>query len=87
VAASIFALGWKKIFTTETPVSDWLSKDLEDYVRQTLSPDRLSKHALFDVDRVIGLVDGLYHTARDHTYANKVLSLIVFQEWYELYMM
>jgi asparagine synthase (glutamine-hydrolysing) len=69
------------------PVSDWLSKDLEDYVRQTLSPDRLSKHALFDVDRVIGLVDGLYHTARDHTYANKVLSLIVFQEWYELYMM
>jgi asparagine synthase (glutamine-hydrolysing) len=69
------------------PVSDWLSKDLEDYVRQTLSPDRLSKHALFDVDRVIGLVDGLYHTARDHTYTNKVLSLIVFQEWYELYMM
>ena len=25
VAASIFAPGWKKIFITETPVSDWLS--------------------------------------------------------------
>ena len=25
VAASIFALGWKKIFTTPTPASDWLS--------------------------------------------------------------
>jgi asparagine synthase (glutamine-hydrolysing) len=69
------------------PVSDWLSKDLEAYVRQTLSPERLRKHGLFDIDRVIGLVDGLYHTARDHTYANKVLALIVFQEWYELYMM
>ena len=25
VAASILAPGWKKIFTTDTPVSDWLS--------------------------------------------------------------
>lgn len=69
------------------PVADWLLSDLQDYVRQTLSAERLGKHGFFDGRRVQDLVDGFYRGGRSHTYANKVLSLIVFQEWYELYMM
>lgn len=67
------------------PVAKWLLNDLEDYVRQTLSADRLNKHGIFDVPSVQHLVDGLYQGNQDYTYANKILALIVFQEWYELY--
>jgi asparagine synthase (glutamine-hydrolysing) len=68
------------------PVTQWLRRDLEPYVRETLGPERLSRHGLFDAHRVHALVDGLYRGEHDHTYVNKILSLIVFQEWYELYM-
>jgi asparagine synthase (glutamine-hydrolysing) len=69
------------------PVSDWLLHGLEGYVRQTLHPARLAKHALFDVDRVQALVDELYRGQHDYRFVNKVLSLVVFQEWHDLYMM
>ena len=69
------------------PVAHWLAHDLEPYVRDTLCSERLSKHGLFDTARVGRMVDRLYREEHDHTYVNKVLSLIVFQEWYELYMM
>jgi asparagine synthase (glutamine-hydrolysing) len=68
------------------PVSEWLRHDLKDYVRETLSQQRLNRHGLFDVARVRELVDELYQDGSDYTLANKVFSLIVFQEWYELYM-
>jgi asparagine synthase (glutamine-hydrolysing) len=55
--------------------------------RQTLSPARLSKHALFDSDRVQALVDELYRGQRDYRFVNKVLALVVFQEWHDMYMM
>ncbi len=69
------------------PVAEWLRRDLERYVRETLSQERLSKHGIFDIARVQELVDGFYRGQHDHHYANKLLSLLVFQEWYELYMM
>ena len=69
------------------PVTDWLLHGLEDYVRQTLSPARLSKHALFDSDRVQALVDELYRGQHDYRFVNKVLALVVFQEWHDMYMM
>ncbi len=68
------------------PISEWMRHDLKDYVRQTLSPERLSRHGLFNATRVQALVDELYQEGSDYTHANKVFSLIVFQEWYELYM-
>jgi asparagine synthase (glutamine-hydrolysing) len=69
------------------PITEWLLGDLEDYVRETLSAERLRRHGLFN-ERLVGeLVDGLYaHEAADYRHVNKVFSLIVFQEWYELYM-
>jgi asparagine synthase (glutamine-hydrolysing) len=67
------------------PITRWLLHDLEDYVRQTLSPERLRKHGFFQANSVQTLVDGLYQGSQDYTYINKVLALIIFQEWYELY--
>jgi asparagine synthase (glutamine-hydrolysing) len=68
------------------PITQWLLRDLEAYVRDTLSPQRLSKHGLFRSEYVQGLVDGLYGNQSDHLAVNKVYSLLVFQEWYDLYM-
>lgn len=65
------------------PVNAWLMRGLEDYVRQTLSPRALRGHGLFRIQRIQRLIDEFYAGRREH--ANKVLSLLAFQEWYELY--
>jgi asparagine synthase (glutamine-hydrolysing) len=68
------------------PVTQWFLNDLQDYVRATLSPERLAHHGFFRQDEVNRLIDRLYQPGSDHTHVNKVLALVVFQEWYELYM-
>jgi asparagine synthase (glutamine-hydrolysing) len=68
------------------PITEWLSGELEPYVRDVLSKERLAKHQLFDADAVTNLVNKLYLDKCDYTHVNKVFALVVFQEWYELYM-
>jgi asparagine synthase (glutamine-hydrolysing) len=68
------------------PVTEWVLTDLEPWVRDTLSPERLAFHGLFDQVRVGQLVDRLYQSGADYTEVNKVLALVIFQEWYELYL-
>jgi asparagine synthase (glutamine-hydrolysing) len=68
------------------PVTEWMLNDLEDYVRETLSAARVAMHGLFRQDRVDALVNRLYEPGSDYTHVNKVLALIVFQEWYEMYL-
>jgi asparagine synthase (glutamine-hydrolysing) len=68
------------------PITEWLLRDLEPYVRQTLSDERLRQHGLFNADRIRSIVDDLYQTGGDYTKVNKIFSLVVFQEWYDLYM-
>lgn len=68
------------------PITQWLLRDLEGYVRDTLSPQRMGKHGLFQAGYVQGLVDGLYRNKSDYQAVNRVYSLLVFQEWYDLYM-
>jgi asparagine synthase (glutamine-hydrolysing) len=65
------------------PVNTWLLQNLEDYVRQTLSAAQLSQHGLFEAAFVQRLLAELYAGQTGH--ANKVLSLLAFQEWYTLY--
>ena len=48
------------------------------------SPERLALHGMFDADAVDALVARLYRDGSDYHDANRVLALIVFQEWYEL---
>jgi asparagine synthase (glutamine-hydrolysing) len=68
------------------PVAGWLRGELEPYVRQTLSAERLAGPGVFEPRRVQGLLDGFYRSEPSHLIANKVLALLVFQEWYDLYM-
>lgn len=68
------------------PVTDWMLGDLQPYVRDTLSADRLRRHGFFRPDRVEALIDRLYRPGADYRDVNRVLGLLVFQEWYDLYM-
>jgi asparagine synthase (glutamine-hydrolysing) len=67
------------------PVTQWVQGALEPWVRETLSPERLAIHGLFDPLSVHALVERVYHEASDYRDVNKVLALLVFQEWYEMY--
>jgi asparagine synthase (glutamine-hydrolysing) len=68
------------------PVTDWIRAGLEPYVRDTLSPSRLSRHGLFNPVAVQALIDGVYADGGGHTGANKLLVLLTFQEWHDLYL-
>jgi asparagine synthase (glutamine-hydrolysing) len=68
------------------PVTQWVQGELQPWVRETLSPARLAKHGIFDADRVRELVDGVYEQGADYTAVNRVLALVIFQEWYEMYL-
>lgn len=68
------------------PVVNWFRSELAGYVRETLSPARLRKHNLFDQAKVNELIEILESSNSDYHDANRILCLVVFQEWYELYM-
>ena len=68
------------------PVTQWFQRDLEVYVRATLSPDRLSLHRLFQQQQVDALVERLYRPGSDYHDVNRVMALVIFQEWFELYL-
>jgi asparagine synthase (glutamine-hydrolysing) len=65
------------------PVTEWLSGDLEGYVRETLSEDRLRRHGIFNSKHVQKLIDA---GNKDYRHVNKVFALLVFQEWFDLYL-
>lgn len=68
------------------PVTQWMLNDLGPYVRETLSTERLDAHGFFNPARVASLIDRLNQPGADYTDVNRVLALVVFQEWYDLYM-
>jgi asparagine synthase (glutamine-hydrolysing) len=68
------------------PITQWMQNDLQRYVRDTLHPRRLQLHGFFQPQVVAKLLDAVYTKACDYHIVNKVYSLLVFQEWYELYM-
>lgn len=68
------------------PITQWMQGDLQSWVRDTLHPARLAVHGMFDPLAVCRLVDSLYRPGADYTVVNKVLALVIFQEWYEMYL-
>ena len=62
-----------------------MSSHLEGYVRGVLSAERLSRHGLFAMREVQHLIEQMYAHRGDYRHANKVMALIIFQEWYDLY--
>ena len=68
------------------PVTRWILGDLQGWVRDTLTPERLAIHGLFEPARVRTVVDRLYEPGADYRDVNRVLALVIFQEWYEMYL-
>ena len=68
------------------PVTQWVLGDLRPWVEETLTRERLAAHGLFDATRVRRLVDRLDDPGADYTTVNKVLALVIFQEWYDMYL-
>ncbi len=65
------------------PVNGWLVRRLQAYVRETLGPSQLAQHGLFNTEVVTQWIEEFYAGREQH--ANKILSLLAFQEWYQLY--
>jgi asparagine synthase (glutamine-hydrolysing) len=68
------------------PVTQWVLSDLQSYVRETLGPVRMREHGLFRQEAVDAFVDRIYRQDADYRDVNKVLGLVAFQEWYDLYL-
>lgn len=68
------------------PITQWVFGGLEPWVRQTLAPERLALHGLFDPHCVNALVERVYAPGADYRTVNKALALVIFQEWYEIYL-
>jgi len=68
------------------PITPWVLGHLQPWVRETLSPERLRLHGLFDSAQVQRLIDQLREPGADYIAVNRVLVLAIFQEWYELYL-
>ncbi len=77
---------WREKEGFVMPVADWLRRDLVEYVRDALSPARVGRVGVFDAGAVTRVVDGFYGGDGDHRFANKVLALLLFHEWYDLYL-
>jgi asparagine synthase (glutamine-hydrolysing) len=68
------------------PITQWVMGGLQPWVRATLAPERLALHGLFEPDRVGAMVDRVYAPGADYRTVNKALALVIFQEWYEMYL-
>ena len=66
------------------PVNQWLGSWLFDYAARALAPERLRVHGFFDPAAVGGLLDRF--RAGETRLANRVLNLLCFQVWHEIYM-
>ncbi len=66
------------------PVNQWLQGWLFDYAKEALQPAELDRHNLFDKTEVAGILDRFQ--GGDANLANKILSLLSFQVWHDIYM-
>ena len=66
------------------PVNQWLNSWLFDYAREALSAPNLGQHGLFDPSAVDQLLTRFH--GGEQRLANKVLSLLCFQIWHQIYM-
>lgn len=66
------------------PVNQWLQGWLFEYAKQALAPSELKRHSLFSSREVSTLLDRFQ--GGEANLANKILSLLCFQVWYDIYM-
>lgn len=65
------------------PVNQWLGQDLFGFACETLNQRQLAKHDFFRADAVSGMLEKF--KAGQSNLANKILSLLCFQIWYDNY--
>jgi asparagine synthase (glutamine-hydrolysing) len=65
------------------PINQWLLGNFESYARDLLSPERLTRHGLFEPGYVEDLVNRFY--SGETQLANRVWTLMIFQVWHEVY--
>lgn len=66
------------------PVNRWLQGCLFTYAKEALAPSELARHDLFDQAEVQRLLTEFQ--SGKSSLANKILSLLSFQIWYDIYM-
>ena len=65
------------------PIFDWLNAELKDFILDTLSRGRVSRHGYLDAGQVENIVRGYY--AGKTADAARVWNLAMFQLWWERY--
>lgn len=66
------------------PVNQWLEGWLFQYAKDALAPSELKSHGLFNAAEVQSILDRFQ--SGEHSLANKIMNLLCFQVWYDIYM-
>jgi asparagine synthase (glutamine-hydrolysing) len=65
------------------PVNEWLIGHLQNYVWETLSPQKIKKQGIFQPDAVRSMLNA--HFSRRHHYGNQIWNLLMLQLWWDRY--
>ncbi len=74
----------KKKIGFDIPLGDWIRKGLRDFVLETLAPENLRKHGLFEPRFVARVLDE--HFRGRHNHRQLLWPLIIFQSWHDRYL-
>jgi len=61
------------------PMPGWLARDLQEFVRDTLSPERIAANGVFRPEAVTRLIDE--HTRQERDHSRNLWTLIVLEHW------
>ncbi|MDY6896188.1 MAG: asparagine synthase C-terminal domain-containing protein, partial [Thermotogota bacterium] len=67
-----------------SPMAKWLQSDLKPYILDTLSPEALKKHDLFNMSLVNSILNE--HFNRNELHDKLIWSLVVFQNWFNVFL-
>jgi asparagine synthase (glutamine-hydrolysing) len=67
-----------------SPMTSWIRDDLKPFVLENLSEERLKIHNLFNIASVQRILKE--HMGRRQNHYKKIFALLIFQRWYEKYM-
>jgi len=74
----------KKKIGFDIPLGAWMRTELKDFVRETLSPERLRRHGYFDEAFVARVLKE--HFDGSHNHRQLLWPLIIFQNWHDRYL-
>lgn len=66
------------------PMTTWLQTDLKELTLRKLSPEKLSKHGLFNQGTIQTILED--HFSRREINDTLIWSLLIFQTWFDLYL-